>query len=115
MAYAHGIDTVGGEILANVIKSLQYGGSVAICGLVASPVFPASVLPFILRNVNLLGIDSVELPIEGKNRVWGLLAGDWKLDLLEDMVVEIRLKGLSEAVDRIMAGKVTGRTLVVHD
>jgi putative YhdH/YhfP family quinone oxidoreductase len=114
MEYAHGIDTVGGEILSNVIKSLKYGGSVAICGLVASPAFSTTVLPFILRNVNVLGIDSVELPIEEKTRVWQRLATDWKLDSLEDMVVETGLDGLSAAVDIIYAGGVTGRTLVVH-
>jgi len=112
MDYAHGIDTVGGEILSNVIKSLKHSGSVAICGLVASPAFSTTVLPFILRNVNVLGVDSVELPIAEKNRVWDLLASDWKLDHLEDMVVEIGLDGVSEAVDTIFAGGVTGRTLV---
>ena len=114
MDYAHGIDTVGGEILSNVIKSLSYGGSVAICGLVASPVFSTTVFPFVLRNVNVLGIDSVELPIEEKTRVWNLLASDWKLSNLEEMVVEVGLEGLSEAIDTIFAGGVTGRTLVVH-
>lgn len=115
MDYAHGIDTVGGEILSNVIKSLKYGGSVAICGLVASPAFNITVLPFILRNVNVLGIDSVELPIEQKNRVWDRLATDWQLSSLEDMVVETGLGGLSEAVDKIFAGEMVGRTLVVHE
>lgn len=112
--YAHGIDTVGGEILSNVIKSLKHSGSVAICGLVASPSFSTTVLPFILRNVNILGIDSVQLPIEEKNRVWGYLAGDWKLANLEDMTIEIGLEGLSTAIDEIFEGKVAGRTLVKH-
>jgi alcohol dehydrogenase len=63
------VDTVGGEILFNAVKSLRYGGSLAACGLVDSPQVPASVLPFILRNVNLLGVDSVELPRERKAEV----------------------------------------------
>ncbi len=112
--YAHGVDTVGGEILSNVIKSLQYGGSVAICGLVASPAFTTTVLPFILRNVNVLGIDSVELPIASKNETWNRLASDWKLDSLDLMTVEIGLDGISTTVDSIMAGGVAGRTLVTH-
>jgi putative YhdH/YhfP family quinone oxidoreductase len=112
--WAHGIDTVGGDILSNVIKSLKYGGSVAICGLVASPAFSTTVLPFILRGVNVLGIDSVELPIEEKTRIWNLLARDWKLDNLEEMAVETGLDGLSESIDTIFAGGVTGRTLVLH-
>ena len=114
MDYAHGVDTVGGEILSNVIKSLQYGGSVAICGLVASPAFTTTVLPFILRNVNVLGIDSVELPIANKNRTWNRLATDWKLDSIDKMTIEIGLEGISAAVDSIMSGGVAGRTLVTH-
>ncbi|MDA0789146.1 MAG: YhdH/YhfP family quinone oxidoreductase [Proteobacteria bacterium] len=113
--YAHGIDTVGGEILSNVIKSLAYGGSVAICGLVASPNFTTTVLPFILRGVNVLGIDSVELPIDEKTRTWNRLGSDWRLGSLESMTREIDLNGISQAVDEIFAGGVTGRTLVIHD
>ncbi len=112
--WGHGIDTVGGEILSNVIKGLKYNGSVAICGLVASPAFNTTVLPFILRNVNILGIDSVQLPIDIKTRVWNQLAADWKVPGLEDMVVETGLDGLSAVIDTIFAGGVTGRTLVAH-
>lgn len=112
--YAHGVDTVGGEILSNIIKSLRYGGSVAICGLVASVAFSTTVLPFILRGVNVLGIDSVELPIEQKNEIWDRLASDWKLNTLDRMTVEIGLEDISVTVDSIFAGKGTGRTLVVH-
>lgn len=112
--YAHGVDTVGGETLANLIKSLKYGGSVAACGLVGSPTFPAAVFPFILRSVNLLGIDSVELPIEHKAKTWSRLASEWKLGNLESMVHEIGLDDLSRTLDDILEGKVFGRTLVVH-
>jgi putative YhdH/YhfP family quinone oxidoreductase len=115
MKYAHGIDTVGGEILTNVIKGLNYGGSVAICGLVASPAFSTTVLPFILRSVNILGIDSVSLAVEEKTRVWNMLGTDWKLSSLEDMVFEIGLNQLSGEIDKIFAGGVAGRTLVRHD
>ncbi len=115
MAWAHGIDTVGGEILSNLVKGLQYGGSVSICGLVASPTFNLTVLPFLLRGVNLLGIDSVELDIEEKTRVWNKLATDWKLDSLEKMAVDIHLSDLSRAVDTIFAGEMTGRSLLIHD
>ena len=114
-SYAHGLDTVGGSILSNVIKSLNYGGSVAICGLVASPAFQTTVLPFILRGVNVLGIDSVELPVDQKTATWNRLASDWKLDSLDDMAQEIHLEGISEAVDQIFAGQISGRTLVSHN
>ncbi len=115
MAWANGIDTVGGEILTNLVKGLQYGGSVAICGLVAAPTFNLTVLPFLLRGVNALGIDSVELPVAEKTRIWNRLATDWKLDSLEQMAVAIKLEDLSTAVDTIFAGDVTGRTLLTHD
>ena len=110
--WAHGIDTVGGEILSNVIKGLKYSGSVAICGLVASPAFSATVLPFILRNVNVLGVDSVELPLLKKQEIWQRLASDLKPDSLEDMTTEVTLEGLSDVVDSIIQGGVSGRTLV---
>ena len=113
--WAHGVDTVGGEILSNVIKSLSYGGSVAICGLVASANFNTTVLPFIIRGVNVLGIDSVELSIDEKTRVWSLLATDWRLDNLEEMVTETDLSGLSDVIETIFGGGVTGRTIVVHE
>ena len=112
--YAHAVDCVGGEILANIIKSLKPQGSVAICGLVASPAFNTTVLPFILRGVNVLGIDSVEIPIEDKDRVWQRLATDWKLSGLESLTTEIGLEQLPTVLDEIFAGQVSGRTLVTH-
>lgn len=103
------VDTVGGDILFNAIKSLRYGASLAACGLVASPAFPATVLPFILRHVNLLGIDSVELPIERKTALWQKLGGDWRIDGLEALKQPLRLEELSPAIDRILAGEMVGR------
>ncbi len=110
--YGNAVDTVGGEILSNIIKSLDYQGSVAICGLVASPVFSTTVLPFILRGVNILGIDSVELPIQDKTRNWNRLATEWYLPNLDEMAIEINLAGLSSAIADIFAGKVAGRVIV---
>ncbi|MDE0659368.1 MAG: YhdH/YhfP family quinone oxidoreductase [Gammaproteobacteria bacterium] len=106
------VDTVGGEILVNAVKSLRYGASLAACGLVASPEIPATVFPFILRHVNLLGVDSVELPIADKGRIWAKLAGSWKLDGLEALVEPLTLDTLSGAIDRILAGDMVGRGLV---
>ena len=113
--WAHGIDTVGGEILSNVIKGLKYNGSVAICGLVASPAFSTTVLPFILRNVNVLGVDSVELPLAKKQEIWHRLATDLKPDALDKMTTEVTLDGLSDVIDSIIQGGVSGRTLVKLD
>lgn len=106
------VDTVGGEILSSAIKSLRYGASAAICGMVQSADLDTSVFPFILRDVSLLGVDSVELPIETKAAMWNRLATDWKLDDLESLATEIDLDGLPAALDAILEGKLAGRTLV---
>ena len=106
------VDTVGGPILFNAVKALRYGASLAACGLVASPDIPATVFPFILRGVNLLGIDSVELPLLRKADVWRKLAGPWKLDCLETLAFPLTLDNLSVAIDRILAGEMVGRGLL---
>lgn len=107
------VDTVGGDILFNALKSLRYGCSLAACGLVASPSLPgASVLPFILRNVNLLGVDSVQLPIDDKQAIWQKLAGRWALPELETLVTPITLASVSEHLDKILAGEMVGRGLL---
>ena len=106
------IDTVGGAILFNAVKSLKYGQSVAACGLVASPMFSATVFPFILRHVNLLGIDSVELPLAQKSEIWNKLASDWRLTNLDSMAHVLKLEDLSDAIDKILRGDAVGRGLV---
>lgn len=108
------VDTVGGDILFNVVKSLRYGASVACCGLTAGTGFKASVLPFILRGVNLLGVDSVELPLVVKASMWDKLSLQWKLDLTP-LVEEIGLEQLPAAIARILASQVRGRVLVRID
>ena len=102
------VDTVGGDMLFNALKGLRYGGSLAACGLVGGPAFSATVLPFILRHVNLLGVDSVQLPIGEKEIIWNRLASDWKVDLssLEEV---LHLDSLSGAIDRILKGEMVGR------
>ena len=102
------VDTVGGDMLFNALKGLRYGGSLAACGLVGGPGFSATVLPFILRHVNLLGVDSVQLPIGEKEIIWNRLASDWKMDLssLEEV---LNLDSLSSAIDRILKGEMVGR------
>ncbi len=108
------VDTVGGEILFNAVKSLRYGASLAACGLVDSPQIPATVLPFILRHVNLLGVDSVQLPLEQKREIWHRLAGPWQLAELEMLKRPLSLDTVSEAIDQILAGRMVGRGLLVH-
>ena len=106
------VDTVGGPILVNALKSLRYSASLAACGLVASPDIPTTVFPFILRHVNLLGIDSVELPLAAKSAIWNKLAGAWKLDALDALAEPLTLDTLSDAIDRILAGAMVGRGLL---
>ncbi len=109
------VDTVGGDILFNVLKATRYGGSVACCGLTAGVDFQASVLPFILRGVNLLGVDSVELPLVVKASMWDRLSLQWKLPNLEALATEVGLNELPAAIERILQGEQVGRVLVRLD
>ena len=107
------VDCVGGEMLAAALKGLKYGGSATCCGLAGSPKLEMTVFPFILRGVNLLGVDSVELPCEIKQQMWQLLADEWMpkdLSLLE--AAQTELSGVTDWVDRILAGGVRGRVVV---
>ncbi|MEZ5528953.1 MAG: oxidoreductase [Porticoccaceae bacterium] len=113
--FGHGIDTLGGEYLANLLKLVNYGGSVAACGLAASADLPTTVLPFILRNVNLLGVDCVEQPLARKVTNWQKLGGEWKLDNLDALAEEITLAQVPECLDRMARGQVVGRYLVNLD
>jgi len=105
------VDTVGGVPLANIVKSLKHSGSVAVCGLAASTEFPITVLPFILRHVNVLGIDSVELPIAHKRALWGRIGGEWRVDLA-DTVQMLGLSDLEAVVPKILQGGMVGRGVV---
>jgi acrylyl-CoA reductase (NADPH) len=109
--FAGAVDTVGGEPLSNLVKSLRYRGAVAACGLVAGPQLSLTVFPFILRGVSLLGIDSAECPMALRRRVWERLAGDWKVDL-SVVTQEVALEDLGGAIEEILAGRTQGRVLV---
>ncbi|WP_343669022.1 YhdH/YhfP family quinone oxidoreductase [Chitinophaga sp.] len=110
--FAGGIDTVGGNVLATVVKSLQYGGAVTACGMVNGGPLPLTVFPFILKGVQLLGIDSVEYPIEKRDVVWEAMATTWKPAQLTLLANEIPLEKLGEHINQILAGKIQGRTVV---
>ena len=107
--YAAAVDVAGGNTLANVIKNLQYGGSVAACGLVDSTELRATVLPFILRGVNLLGVDSVELPLQKKQQMWDLLATDWALPNADGLAETIDYEALPATLAKVLAGGAIGR------
>ncbi|MEE4659398.1 MAG: YhdH/YhfP family quinone oxidoreductase [Halieaceae bacterium] len=106
------IDTVGGDTLGNIIKELNYGASVAVVGLVGGTGIPVTVFPFILRDVNLLGVDSVEISHARRVETWGKLATNWKLDDLEGLASEIGLEDVPGYLEGLLKGTVRGRTLV---
>ena len=112
--FAAGVDTVGGPILSGMLKATQYGGIVTACGMVAAADLNTSVFPFILRGVTLTGIDSVQAPMEIRQKVWTLLATSWKPVQLDSMVEEITLSGLPEKLEAVLAGKARGRYLLAH-
>jgi putative YhdH/YhfP family quinone oxidoreductase len=108
------VDTVGGNILTIIIKSLKYGGSVAACGLTLSNSLTTTVYPFILRGVNLLGIASAETPMDLRIKLWEKLSVDWKPHNLDSICAEISLEELNEKIDLMLEGKITGRILINH-
>ncbi|MEK5185448.1 NADPH:quinone oxidoreductase family protein [Solibacillus sp. FSL W7-1324] len=111
--WAAAVDPVGGEPLASLLSQIQYGGSVAVSGLTAGTKLPSTVFPFILRGVNLLGIDSVYCPMDTRLKVWNRLAADFKPANLEQLIQqEISLEQLPEALPTLLKGQATGRTIV---
>jgi acrylyl-CoA reductase (NADPH) len=106
------IDAVGGAMLARVLGQMKYGASVAAVGLAGGAGLPATVIPFLLRGVNLLGIDSVMQPYDNRLRAWERVAKDLPMAKLEDMVVPATLKDLPQLGKDILNGQVRGRVVV---
>ena len=109
------IDAVGGEMLARVLGQMKYGSSVAAVGLAGGAALPATVLPFLLRGVNLLGIDSVMQPYDNRVRAWARLTSDLPLDLLESMIQQATLTEVPDLCAAILKGRVRGRVVVDVD
>ena len=106
------IDAVGGAMLARVLGQMVYGGSVASVGLAGGAGLPATVIPFLLRGVNLLGIDSVMRPYADRVEAWQRIASDLPMDKLQGMVQSATLSDLPQLGSDILAGKVRGRVVV---
>jgi acrylyl-CoA reductase (NADPH) len=106
------VDTVGATTLATVLTQLQYGRSVAACGLAGGAKLETTVIPFLLRGVNLLGIDSVMQPYENRVKTWRRIASDLPHDKLAAMTDVTGLAGIGEAAERILQGKIRGRMVV---
>lgn len=110
--YAGAIDTVGGPILENILKSLQPLGAVTTCGSVSATQLNMTVFPFILRGISLIGISAQNYPGALREPLWVKLATDWKPDNLLELYTEIRLEDIPETVALILQGKLKGRTIV---
>ena len=110
--WAGAIDAVGGNTLATILTQLKYRASVAACGLAGGSDLPATVIPFLLRGVNLLGIDSVMCPGQERIEAWRRLAHDLPLDKLERMTQSVPLSALPELAPKILGGQTRGRVVV---
>jgi acrylyl-CoA reductase (NADPH) len=111
--WAGAVDCVGGATLSAILRTLRYGAGVAASGLTGGSAFESTVYPFIVRNASLIGIDTVQTPIEERRSVWAELAAAWPPVDLDDMVEgELGLDQLAPALERILAGGVRGRILV---
>lgn len=107
------VDPVGGAGTGEILKAVKYGGSVALSGLTGGGAFQTSVFPFILRGVNLLGIDSVYCPMPERVKLWQRLAAAWKPEqVLREAIKVYRLEQLEEAFGTVLSGKALGRQLV---
>jgi acrylyl-CoA reductase (NADPH) len=106
------VDAVGGDMLARVLGQMKYGGSVSAVGLAGGAGLPATVIPFLLRGVNLLGIDSVMQPYENRLRAWERIAKDLPMDKLEAMIHPATLSDLPALGKDILKGQVKGRVVV---
>lgn len=103
------VDTVGGEMLMHAIKGLRYSCSATACGLVSSPKFPGSVFPFILRNVNLLGVDTAETPMPERKLMWDKLSSDWRPSNLDKLSHFYSLDTVMTGINKLLQGKMVGR------
>lgn len=106
------VDAVGGAMLARVLGQMKYGASVAAVGLAGGAALPATVVPFLLRGVNLLGIDSVMRPLPDRLRAWDRIARDLPMDRLEAMIRPATLADLPDLGAAILKGQVQGRVVV---
>ena len=110
--WAAGVDSVGSVTLANALAQTRYGGAVAACGLAGGMDLPASVAPFILRGVRLLGVDSVHCPMPARMAAWERIARDLDRGMLARMTETIAFDRVFEVGKQILAGQVRGRVVL---
>jgi alcohol dehydrogenase len=110
--WAGAVDNLGGDVLSWIASTMQVSGTLASIGLAASHQFSTTVMPFILRGVTLLGIDSVNTPMELRQKVWGRLGSDLKPRFLKDMAVTVAFEDLPGTFDKLLKAQMRGRTVV---
>ena len=112
-AYSSAVDTVGGEMLAKMVSMISNHGIVSCCGNVGGAMFTSSVFPFILRGVQLSGVDSAESPIDLKKELWNLLANEWQIDL-NNQTKTVNIKEIDNEIKKILDGGQIGRVVIKH-
>jgi putative YhdH/YhfP family quinone oxidoreductase len=110
--WAGGVDCVGGATLADVLSAVDYGGAVACSGLTGGPALHTTVMPFILRGVALLGMDSVQMPIGPRRELWARLGDSLRPRHLDAITTEVDVKDVVDVLDQVRAGRFSGRAVV---
>lgn len=111
-SWAGAVDNLGGDVLSWLASTMNIGGTLASIGLAASHTLNTTVMPFILRGVSLLGVDSVNTPMDVRRRVWERLASDLKPRHLQSMVTTVELSGMGPVFEKILKSQFRGRTVV---
>ena len=107
-----GVDVVGGDVLSTLLAALNPGGAIACSGLVGGTSFKSSIFPFILRGNALIGIDSVEIPLSNKEKMWNKFASEWSISNLSDITKEVSLEGMEEEINTMLKGQQVGRVVL---
>jgi NADPH:quinone reductase-like Zn-dependent oxidoreductase len=111
--YSGAVDTVGGEMLSKILSMISNHGVVSCCGNVGGMMFTSSVFPFILRGIQLSGIDSAESSLNLKSELWNLLSSKWSLDL-SNQTKTVKIEDISTEIDKILEGNQIGRVVIEH-
>ena len=105
------LDVVGGEVASALVAQIYYGGAMSMCGNAGGVKFNATVMPFILRGVSVVGVDSVSYPIEKRDEIWNRFAGEWHI-MGQSLVQEITMNEMVETIQKVLAGQHVGRHIV---
>ena len=107
-----GVDVVGGDVLSTLLAALNPGGAIACSGLVGGTSFKSSIFPFILRGNALIGIDSVEIPLSNKEKMWNKFSSEWSISNLSEITKEVSLEGIEEEINTMLKGQQVGREVL---